>query len=56
MINTWALVLWIGVTSNHTIHEQFTSKEKCLESQRTMANALASVNSKVNAVCRPIQR
>jgi hypothetical protein len=56
MINTYALVLWIGVTSNYTIHEQFISKEKCLESQRTMANALASVSSKVNAVCRPIQR
>ena len=56
MINTWALVLWIGVTSNYTIHEQFTSKEKCLESQQTMAKALATVNSKVNAVCRPIQR
>jgi hypothetical protein len=56
MINTWALVLWIGVGSNYTVHDQFTNKEKCLESQQRMAKALASVNSKVNAVCRPIQR
>ena len=56
MINTWALVLWIGVSSNYTVHDQFESKEKCLESQERMAKALASVNSKVQAVCRPIQR
>ena len=50
----WALVVWVVSSNNFTVFERFESLDNCLDKRETVISAFQQVDSKYNAVCRPI--
>jgi hypothetical protein len=51
----WALVVWVVSANNFTVFDKFDTVEQCLNKREVVVAAFDQVNSKYNAVCRPIK-
>ena len=51
----WALVVWVVSANNFTVFDKFETVEQCLNKREIVVAAFDQVNSKYNAVCRPIK-
>jgi hypothetical protein len=50
----WALVIWLSNPGNFAISERFLTVDECLSKRQVVMSAFNQVDSKYNAVCRPI--
>lgn len=50
----WALVIWLSHPGNFAISERFVTVDDCLSKRQVVMKAFNQVDSRYNAVCRPI--